>query len=118
MRWKKFGRLYCPSTHNRFPKLLSHSANPLPVLIDGDLYRVFFSGRDADNRSSVGAIDIDIVKRKVVKEHTYPFFEHGPPGSFYADGVTLGNCYEVDDITFMLFMGWQNPKNGHWRGDE
>jgi|SRR5450830_82688 len=116
-KWQKLGLLYCPSGANRHPKLLSHAANPLPVLIDGDIYRIFFSGRDANNRSSVGAVDIDIVKRKVIQEHRQPFFENGPEGSFYADGVSIGNCYEIDGKRFMLFMGWQTPQDEHWRGD-
>jgi len=115
--WKKLGLLYCPPTKNQHHKLLSHAANPLPVLIEGDVYRIYFSGRDVDNKSSVGAVDIDIVSRQVVQEHQQPFFEHGPPGSFYADGISIGNCYEVDGQQFMLFMGWQTPSNGHWRGD-
>ena len=117
MTWRKLGLLYCPSGASRHPKLLSHAANPLPVLINGDVYRVFFSGRDANNRSSVGAVDIDIVSRKIVQEHSQPFFENGPEGSFYADGVSIGNCYQIDGKRYMLFMGWQNPKAGHWRGD-
>ena len=116
-KWQKLGLLYCPSETNQHPKLLSHAANPLPVLIGGDVYRVFFSGRDLENRSSVGAVDIDILSCKVIQEHSYPFFEHGPEGSFYADGVSIGNCYEVNGMQYMLFMGWQNPKGGHWRGD-
>ena len=115
--WRKLGLLYCPSGINQHPKLISHAANPLPVLIEDDVYRIFFSGRDADNRSSVGAVDIDIVKRKVVREHNHPFFEHGPVGSYYADGVSIGNCYEVHGVQYMLFMGWQSPKGGQWRGD-
>lgn len=115
--WQKLGLLYCPSGICRHPKLISHAANPLPVLIEGNKYRVFFSGRDAQNRSSVGAVDIDIVKREIIREHRVPFFEHGPEGSFYADGVSIGNCYEVNGVQYMLFMGWQNPKDGHWRGD-
>lgn len=116
-KWQKLGLLYCPSRDGSHPKLLSHAANPLPVQLEGDVYRVFFSGRDADNRSSVGAVDIDIVKRKVIFEHQQPFFQHGPEGSFYADGVSIGNCYTVNGIQYMLFMGWQSPKAGHWRGD-
>jgi hypothetical protein len=85
--------------------------------LNGDVYRVFFSGRDADNRSSVGAVDIDIVRREVVKEHHEPFFVHGPEGSFYADGVSIGNCYVAGGIRYMLFMGWQSPLDKHWRGD-
>jgi len=116
-KWHKLGLLYCPSRDGRHPKLLSHAANPLPVQLEGDVYRVFFSARDIDNRSSVGAVDIDIVKREVIFEHQLPFFQHGPEGSYYADGVSIGNCYSVNGVQYMLFMGWQSPIAGHWRGD-
>lgn len=116
-KWQKLGRLYCPSGTIRHPKLLSHAANPLPILVDGDVYRVFFSARDVHQRSSVGAVDIDIVRRKIVREHNHPFFEHGSENSFYADGVSIGNCYEVDGERYMLFMGWQTTQGSHWRGD-
>lgn len=115
--WRKLGLLYAPQGGQRHPKLLTHAANPLPVLLEGDVYRVFFSGRDAVNRSSVGAVDIDLVKRRVVREHHAPFFEHGPEGSFYADGVSIGNCYDTPSGRYMLFMGWQNPPHAHWRGE-
>jgi hypothetical protein len=115
--WKKLGQLFFVEGDARHPKLLSHAANPLPVHLHDDVFRVFFSGRDSDNRSSVGAVDIDIEKRKVIKEHPSPFMEHGPKGSFYADGISIGNCYTVDGVQYMLFMGWQTPIDQHWRGD-
>lgn len=116
-KWVKLGLLYSPVGGARHPKLASHAANPLPILLDGDVYRVFYSGRDKYNRSSVGAVDIDIVKRRVVCEHQAPFFEHGAKGSFFSDGVSIGNCYEVDGVRYILFMGWQCSDGEHWRGD-
>jgi hypothetical protein len=116
-RWVKLGLIFSPDGIARHPKLLTHAANPLPLLLDGDVYRIFFSGRDSSNRSSVGAVDVDIVKRRVVETHFSPVFQHGIPGSFYADGVSMGNSYTVKDKRYMLFMGWQNPKDTHWRGD-
>lgn len=115
--WKKLGQLYTPKPSGRHSKLISHAANPLAVHMEGDVYRIFFSGRDEFNRSSVGAVDVDIVQRKIINEHYAPFFEHGPIGSFFSNGVSIGNCYEADGVQYMLFMGWQNPTNGHWRGD-
>jgi len=115
--WRKLGCLYAPAAEGRHEKLLTHAANPLPVHIQGNLYRVFYSGRDCQQRSSVGAVDIDIVRREVIEVHSEPCFLHGAKGSFFADGVSIGNCYEVAGIRYMLFMGWQNPAGGHWRGD-
>lgn len=113
--WKKLGQLYFPEPVH--PKLISHAANPLAVLLGGDVYRVFFSGRDNQNRSSVGFVDVDIVAREVVYIHRNPVFEFGPEGSFYSHGVSIGNCYEADGQRYILFMGWQYPAGGHWRGD-
>ncbi len=116
-QWQKLGLLYCPQASGRHPKLKTHAANPLPVQIQGDLYRIFYSARDDENRSSVAAVDIDIATGLVVEDHYQPFFEHGPAGSFYAEGVSIGCCYEVDQQRYLLFMGWQNATEGHWRGD-
>jgi hypothetical protein len=116
-RWKKLGQIYMPNATDRHPKLVSHAANPLPVHLEGDVYRVFYSGRDISNRSSVGAVDIDLSQHKIVNEHSHPFFEHGPKGSFFADGVSIGNVYNANGVRYMLFMGWQSPEKGHWRGD-
>jgi hypothetical protein len=115
--WEKLGLLYTPEGKFRHEKLLTHAANPLPIHIDADIFRIFYSGRDANNRSSVGAVDIDICKRVIVKDFFEPFFSYGPPNSFFADGVSIGNCYQVSGSIYMLFMGWQAPANGHWRGD-
>lgn len=115
MRWIKQGQLYCPESLH--PKLVSHAANPLAVPLEGDVYRVFFSGRDAENRSSVGFVDVDILKRKTLYVHPRPVFEHGADGSFYSHGVSIGNCYQVGSQRYILFMGWQCPPGGHWRGD-
>jgi hypothetical protein len=115
--WNKLGLIYTPNSEDRSEKLMTHAANPLPVLIKDDIYRVFYSGRDCANRSSVGAVDIDIVERTIIHEHSQPIFEHGDSGSYYGNGVSIGNCYESDEGTYMLFMGWQNIPGQHWRGD-
>ena len=115
MKWKKLGNLY--SISNLCEELVSHCANPLPIHIGDDVYKIYFSGRDENNRSSVGAVDIDVVKRKVIKTYDKPFFKAGEDGTFYQDGVSIGNWYEVNGQRYILFMGWQTKDKAHWRGD-
>lgn len=115
-KWRKLGRLYCPSNFGRHSKLASHAANPLPIHLGGNIYRIFYCGRDINNRSSVGAVDIDIRRLKIVREHLEPFFEYGSPDSFYPQGVSIGNVYRVNKDTYILFMGWNHPHDGQWRG--
>lgn len=114
MRWRKLGRLH--DAQALHPKLRSHAANPLAVHLQGDVYRVFFSGRDDANRSSVGYVDVDLVRRECVDRCREPAFLHGAPGSFYGDGVSIGCCYDAAGQRYMLFMGWHVPPTGHWYG--
>jgi hypothetical protein len=114
MRWRKLGRLYAANALH--PKLHSHAANPLAVHLEGDVFRVFFSGRDQRSRSSVGHVDIDLARRQVVAYCSEPDFTFGPPGSYYADGVSIGCTYVAGGCRYMLFMGWHVPPAGHWYG--
>jgi hypothetical protein len=97
--------------------LLTHAANPLPVRLGGDVFRVFFSARDRENRSSVGFADIDIIRREVVRICDRPAFQHGPDDSYHSHGVSIGNWYEANGRRYILFMGWHIPDGGHWRGE-
>lgn len=114
-KWRKLGRLFEPQAVHA--ELLTHAANPLAVPLEGDLFRVFYSGRDAGNRSAVGAVDIDLRTLQVVQVCDRPQFSAGPPGSFFRDGVSIGNLYSGQDGRYILFMGWQNDEGHHWRGD-
>jgi hypothetical protein len=114
MQWRKLGQLFKPQSIH--PKLHSHAANPLAVHLKGDLYRIFYDGRDVQNRSSVGFVDMDIPDGRVRYIHDQPIFEHGAETSFYSHGVSIGNCYEVKGQRYILFMGWQFPERGRWRG--
>lgn len=115
MRWQKLGCIYAPN--HQHEKLFSHAANPLAFQIDNDIFRVYYSARDVNNRSSVSYVHLDISKQKIVYVHNKPVFEFGEDGSFYSHGVSIGNVYQADGKSYMLFMGWQNHAGSHWRGD-
>lgn len=114
-KWKKLGKIFEPSAKHSL--LMSHAANPLAVYLCNNSYRIYFSGRDKENRSSVCYIDFDIEKLDVVYEHLEPIFQFGGMESFYSHGVSIGNSYRSGMKNYILFMGWQLPDGGHWRGD-
>lgn len=99
------------------PLLKSHAANPLAVYLHDDIFRVFFSGRDEKNKSSVGYVDIDVFQLKVVNVCKEALLKYGDENSFYSHGISIGNLYDQNDKQFILFMGWNIRNNEHWRGD-
>ena len=119
MKWQKLGRIFNPLSDKviRHTLLESHASNPTPIYLYGDNYRILYSGRDKENRSSIGFFDFNLTTFKVFNSDNPPIFSFGPAGSFYESGVSLGGVYNVNDKTYILFMGWQNPPNKHWRGD-
>lgn len=115
MAWRKLGLLYSPRpVHD---KLLTHAANPVPLPMEGNRYRVLFNGRDAANRSSVGWVDVDLGTMQVLGCCDQPLAVHGPEGSFHADGISIGNVYRTEQGTFLPFMGWRTPVGAHWWGE-
>jgi hypothetical protein len=116
MKWNKLGLIY--SVQSQHPELYSHAANPLPVYLHDNVYRIFFSARNKDNKSSVAYVDIDIVKLNVVNSTQEPVIRYGNNDSFYSHGISIGNCYTGNDSKkYILFMGWQLRNSEHWRGD-
>src|SRR5690606_14709470 len=95
----------------------THASNPLAVHLYDDIFRVFFSGRDEQNRSSVGYVDIDIIKLTVVNVCSEPLIQYGDHNSFCSHGISIGNMYKQNEQQFILFMGWNIRNNEHWRGD-
>lgn len=113
--WKKLGQIYNFKPIDKY--LLSHASNPLAVHLKDDIYRVFFSGRCKENKSSVGYVDIDIITHKVISTCEQVAFKYGEEDSFYSHGVSIGNMYKVEDKNYIQFMAWQIRDGGHWRGD-
>ena len=54
MSWRRLGRVFRPD--GRLPWLRSHAANPFAVPGENGWLRVYFSGRDAESRSSIGVV--------------------------------------------------------------
>ncbi len=114
-KWRKLGQIYHCKPIDVY--LLSHASNPLAVHLRDDVYRVFFSGRNKENKSAVGYVDIDLIKKKVISICKKAIFTYGDENTFYSHGVSIGTIYEIDKIKYILFMGWQIRDGEHWRGD-
>lgn len=114
-KWKKLGQIYHCKPIDEY--LLSYASNPLAIHLKNDVFRVFFSGRDKYNKSSVGFVDIDIIKQVTIDTCNQVVVKYGSQDSFYSHGISIGNMYQVEDKNYIQFMAWQIRDGGHWRGD-
>jgi len=86
MKWMKKGRIFSPEGQHDW--VTSHAMLPIADRIDGDLYRIYFSGRDRSNRSLIGYVEVDINNpKKILKLSTEPVLGLGALGSFDDNGV-------------------------------
>ena len=113
--WKKIGLIYELSTE-KDDYLVSHASNPTAIEIKDGVFRVYFSARDIENRSSVSAFDLDLKNYKIINEFNSPLFKFDKTSNFFPDGVSVSSIYNVENINYLTFMGWINKEDEHWRG--
>jgi len=113
MKWVKLGLIYEPKNKNEF--IITHCANPLAFNLEKNIYRIFYNGRNKDNKSSISYFDFNIETLKIKEDFEGSFFNF-QDDTFYSDGISIGNIWEIEGKKFLNFMGWKAPKNKHWYG--
>ena len=114
MKWIKRGRIFCPD--GNFPWMQSHAANPVAQHLIKDIFRIYFSCRDRDNRSSIGFVEIDIFKpTDILRISSQPILEPGDPGLFDDSGASIGCLSFIDDKIFLYYTGWNLGVTVPWR---
>ena len=59
MKWKKLGLIFEPKTVNR-DWMVTHAMDPTVDHVKEDIYRIYFCGRNKDNQSLIGFVEIEI----------------------------------------------------------
>lgn len=120
MKWHKLGRIFEPK--GQYPWCLTHGMLPTPLHLHDALYRVYFSGRDWQNRSHIGYVDIDLSKpTEIMGMSVAPVLSPGLLGTFDDSGVSpLCAMWDKDNegISYvrLFYMGWH--KDGTTRASE
>lgn len=105
MKWIKQGRIFIPNGQAEW--VATHGMLPVAYCLGGDIYRIYFSGRDKNNVSSIGYVEIDINNpQKILKFSEKPVLERGQIGSFDDSGVSPTCIIPVDDKLYMYYLGW------------
>jgi hypothetical protein len=112
--WTRLGLVYLPDGAK--PWARSHAALPVPVQTAPDIFRFFFSTRDADRRSHVGWVDVDLSDQpRALRQASEPVLAPGEDGTFDDSGVGLGCLIDADDGARLYYMGWNLGVRAPWR---
>ena len=107
MRWQKRGRLL--RADGQRPWMYSHTATPIPLVLDEDHVRIYFGTRDANNRPYVGFADFDVRRaRQVGPISSGPALGPGPAGHFDDNGVYPGPILTRNGQLWMYYLGRSN----------
>ena len=89
MSWKRLGVVFVPEGTQ--PWARSHAALPAPCQVAGDIFRFFYSSRDAEKRSHVGWVDVEVSEApRIVESAREPVLSPGTDGTFDDSGVGVG----------------------------
>jgi hypothetical protein len=106
MKWKKLGLIIQPRKDMAWMR--THAMVPTADHNQGDIYRIYFSGRDDLNRSLVGYADIDITNPgKILKIADKPVLELGELGCFDDNGVTPSWIVNHEGKKYLYYIGWR-----------
>lgn len=104
-RWRKLGRIFCPD--GSLPWMQSHAAVPIAQSLGGDLFRIYFSARDAIGRSHTGYVDIDLMQPETILAcGREPILAPGELGAFDDSGAMATWLTPAPDGDRLYYIGW------------
>src|SRR3546814_12179878 len=105
MRWRRLGRIFEASGQQDWMR--SHALLPFAEPLDRDRFRIWFSPRDAENRSHVAWLEIDIKRpEEVLHLPERPTLAPGPRGAFDDCGTTGSWLVETPTRRNLFYNGW------------
>lgn len=109
MKWIKKGLIIGPIRNLDW--MVTHAALPFAERIDADRYSIYFSGRNSQNMSQVGYVEVDITKPQDILYITEkPVLELGPLGSFDDSGVFPSWIVNHEGKKYLYYIGWMQGK--------
>lgn len=114
MKWNKLGRVF--ETDKNHPWMLSHAANPVTQHLHDDVFRLYFSCRDAESRSHIGSAEVDLKPPfRVLRIAEKPLLAPGEVGTFDDSGVSLSCIKQIKGTQYLYYLGWNLGVTVPWR---
>lgn len=98
--WKKLGRIFVPNNHSY--SMVTHASVPIAEHISEDIFKVYFSSRDINQRSFCNYILIDINNPKEILEiSSNPVLSPGDLGSFDDSGAMASWLVNINNTNYL-----------------
>ena len=105
-QWKKIGKIISPN--GKLFWNYSHAMLPIADHLYDDIFRVYYSGRNKDNVSHIGAITIDLNEPSRCLDITEnPLMYPGSLGCFDDNGVSPSCIVNLPDKKLLYYIGWK-----------
>lgn len=108
-QWEKKGLIVTPN-YFKLNWWKSYGMDPCSIHLRGNVYRIFFCGRNKDNVSQIGYVDYDLEKFKAIGISKKPVLVQGKLGCFDDNGVTASCAVKVKKKIYLYYIGWK-PKS-------
>ncbi len=114
MKWQKLGLIFCPENNHDW--MQTHASNPFVESRGNNIFRIYFSTRDSDSRSSIGWAEIDIkCPTEVLRISDKPVIGPGEIGTFDDSGTSMACIVNVGSKRYLYYLGWNLGVTVPWR---
>lgn len=113
-KWIKNRLVFVPDGSKSW--MLTHASNPVAKHVIGDIFKVYFSSRDKENKSSIGFIEINLNEPfKILHISEEPVLSPGELGTFDDSGASLACITKMKNKSYLYYIGWNLGVTVPWR---
>lgn len=103
--WQKLGRLF--KSEGQYPWMVSHASVPVALPIKDDLFRIFITSRDDQNRSHVTWFEMDLKRPgDLLRLAPMPTLPPGSLGHFDEAGAMATSLMYDGTYYRLYYIGW------------
>jgi predicted GH43/DUF377 family glycosyl hydrolase len=114
VNWKKLGRIFCPDRN--FDWMHSHASYPWAEHVSDDIFKIYFSTRDKNNRSSIAYVLTNIDQpANILEISSTPVLSAGEIGTFDDSGVSFSCIAQVGNKKVIYYLGWNILVSVPWK---
>lgn len=115
MAWKKLGQVFTAS--GEYSWMQTHAANPVAEHLGDGIFRIYFTVRDAAQRSHItsGTFRLEQQRMELLELSGTIHAGPGEPGLFDDSGCAMGCVIHDQATTYLFYLGWNLAVTVPWR---